>query len=491
MTDGHIDPPPRSTQWFTSLQTDGTNGQLDLFLSESPRANAIIVQAEGYLPASSGLITGTETNLTIALKKGAGRSGVVVKPDGTHPGSNENVRLGLAFLPEQYFPRNFAPLSLFLSTNTDETGRFSFERVPPLNIEVYHSPHVRDGMVGTIAMSQTTDFNLKPGEVKTLALGGKGRPVIGQLVVNGYDKPIDWRSDVQSLDLILPPNEKAPDMATLMHDETDKIQAADSEDEKKRLIAEEQKLHEEATAKQRAFSSSEKGREYYFQNKRYALNFSKDGSFRIEDVPGGKYRLRIDLREGGGGPMRFGSPPIASLTKEFEIPDSPGGRTDEPYDLGKIEMQAKKVLAIGKKAPEFTVKTIDDKTVKPSDFSGKYVLLDFWAVWCGPCVAETPYLKAAYEAYKDDPRFRMISLSLDPNIKSPRDYVQKNRLSWTSGFLGEWSKTDLPNQYGVEGIPSIFLIDPYGNILAKDLRAEKIKAAVDSALTKTQSAHLH
>ena len=56
------------------------------------------------------------------------------------------------------------------------------------------------------------------------------------------------------------------------------------------------------------------------------------------------------------------------------------------------------------------------------------------------------------------------------------------------GFLGEWSKSDLPNQYGVEGIPSIFLIGPDGKIIAKDLRGENIKATVERALAKTESA---
>src|ERR1044071_2715941 len=82
----------------------------------------------------------------------------------------------------------------------------------------------------------------------------------------------------------------------------------------------------------------------------------------------------------------------------------------------------------------------------------------------------------------------MIGLSLDPISKTPRDYTKKNELGWIMGFLGEWAKTDLPAQYGVEGIPSIFLIGPDGKVIAKDLRGENIKSTVEHTLSKNESA---
>ena len=133
-------------------------------------------------------------------------------------------------------------------------------------------------------------------------------------------------------------------------------------------------------------------------------------------------------------------------------------------------------------APDFTFQDLEGQSFKLSDFAGKYVLLDFWATWCWPCRAETPYLKQVYDTFGHDERFAMIGLSLDSDVDAPRQYAVENQLEWTQGFVGGGSQSMAPQRYGVRGIPSIFLIDPQGAIVARDLRHDGIGAAVAEAL---------
>ncbi len=164
----------------------------------------------------------------------------------------------------------------------------------------------------------------------------------------------------------------------------------------------------------------------------------------------------------------------------------PGGRSDDPLDIGKLVLALAKQVKIGEPAPLFEVKTLDDKPLKLADFRGKVVLLDFWATWCGPCVKEMPHFKAIHDEFGKDGRFVLIGLSLDKKAEAARQYVTDNDLKWPQGFLGEKSKTQ--DAYGVKGIPATFLIGPDGKLIAKNLRGEQIKEVLSKALERMQGA---
>ncbi|HEX8019727.1 TlpA disulfide reductase family protein [Mucilaginibacter sp.] len=138
---------------------------------------------------------------------------------------------------------------------------------------------------------------------------------------------------------------------------------------------------------------------------------------------------------------------------------------------------------IGSQAIDFAQETPEGKTIKLSDFKGKYVLVDFWASWCGPCREENPNVLAAYNKYKGK-GFTILGISLDNPGKKDAwvKAIADDKLTWIQvSDLKGWNNV-VALQYGVRSIPSNFLIDPAGKIIAKGLRAEGLNSKLAELL---------
>src|SRR5882757_7282729 len=134
-----------------------------------------------------------------------------------------------------------------------------------------------------------------------------------------------------------------------------------------------------------------------------------------------------------------------------------------------------KHTAPGTMAPDFTQNDANGVPVKLSSFRGKYVLVDFWASWCGPCREENPNVVRVYNKYKDK-NFTILGVSLD-KAEGRANWlaaIKSDGLNWTQvSDLKFWSN-QVAALYYVSSIPANFLIDPSGKIIAKDLRGDDL-----------------
>ena len=408
----------------------------------------IVVTEQGYVVATDGELQAQDVIHLQSWSRLEGRYLV-----GDVPGAEQHIEM--VSFANRYDDQ---PGFLFRSqVTTDLDGQFAFERVPAGLVEIKHLLSKRSRQGVTV---QRDVLDLKPGETRVVQLGGRGRPVIGHVAPpSGLVATSSWTyagyASLRTGDFSWPyPQEYA----------------TWTDEEQQRWWHAWRKTDECAALLERRFRED---REYHF-------DIAPDGTVRIEDVLPGSYSLyvRIDdpdsLLTGG-----FGDP-LGVLDKEVRIPETDPQSPRELFDLGLLELALSTKVKIGATAPDFEFATVDGENLRLSDFRGKYVLLDFWATWCAPCVEELTHINAIYDQYHQK-GLEVIGLSLDFGPEAPAALFQRRGYNWVQGYLGK-EEAVVTRRYGVLGIPSILLIDPEGRVLARDLRGRSIRDAVGTAL---------
>lgn len=143
-------------------------------------------------------------------------------------------------------------------------------------------------------------------------------------------------------------------------------------------------------------------------------------------------------------------------------------------DLIEKSLQSAGMGKVGSLLPEFKQNDVNGKSVSLSSLRGKYVLIDFWASWCGPCRAENPNVVKAFNAYKAK-GFTVLGVSLDQDKAKWLEAIKKDGLAWTHVSDLKYWNNEVAVKFGIQSIPANFLIDPNGVIIGKDLRGEDLE----------------
>jgi peroxiredoxin len=178
---------------------------------------------------------------------------------------------------------------------------------------------------------------------------------------------------------------------------------------------------------------------------------------------------------------------IRQIQKDY--PDTTVGR-DADRIISSIQQaqegrKIRRTLTNGTQFPDFAEKDLQGNRLSVAKYKGKLVLVDFWATWCVPCVAELPNVIKAYNKHHSN-GFEVIGISLDRDEEKLKSFLKAKEIPWVQYFDGKGWQNKLAVKYGIPSIPATFLLDGDGKIIGQDLRGEALEEALTKELTNTR-----
>ena len=481
----------RNTQKRESVFVEtGADGEFS-FPAQTEPYILVVLHDEGYAQATDEEFA-AEPNIVIAPW---GRVEGVVRI-GSDFGAGETVSLHYESAYEDNRPRVYHSCNAVADVN----GYFVMDRLPPGDARL--GRQIRLGSMRSTT-SHAVRVQVKAGETTVVTIGGTGRPIVGRAVVPAdYNEPIEWTRAHSSLGTPRPQPPYPDNFQTMTREERlEWIVNWQNTEEGKELIEQHlwvrypdnvtEMTMEEIQAWRKGWRESEEGKafmkaqqERQKQRRHYAVVIAHDGRFRVEDVPAGKYQFQVTVLERlGGSPYRSGyGDVIGSLSHEFEVPDMNEGRSDEPLDIGTLQLKIVKRLKAGDAAPEFEAETFDGAKIKLSGYRGKVVLLNFWMSGNRQFTEEMLSLKEIFETHGKNEQFAMISLSLDHDLEGAKKFVKDNGLEWINCHPTDTARTAVYSNYGMPRFPSVFVIDADGKILARNPSLSTLNSTLEQAL---------